>query len=181
MLQVCMSTESMYVQLVITIYATCSNQACAGLCAWFLKIPIVCKVSMRVSPKVIDNYSHEMKLFSPNFPVVLIINTMDECGFSDKMSHECLPKVTLYQLFISFNYRTWENFGREKMVNQANCELFAKIFLTDIHRYTENVFGIYTDCSLFAKLFLANSVYLYGLPKIYPTKYFLCAVAVYCC
>ena len=39
----------------------------------------------------------------------------------------------------------------------ANRELFAKIFLTNIHRYTENVFGICTDCSLFTKFFLTNS------------------------
>ena len=30
----------------------------------------------------------------------------------------------------------------------ANRELFAKIFLANIHRYTENVSGICTDCSL---------------------------------
>ena len=50
------------------------------------------------------------------------------------------------------------------MVNLANHELFAKIFLAIIHR-TENVFGICTDCSLFIKIFLANSFHLYGSPK----------------
>ena len=30
----------------------------------------------------------------------------------------------------------------ETFANLANCELFAKIFLTNIHRYTEDVFGI---------------------------------------
>ena len=37
--------------------------------------------------------------------------------------------------------------------NLLNHELFAKIFFANIHRYTENVFGIYTDCSLLAKIF----------------------------
>ena len=45
----------------------------------------------------------------------------------------------------------------KKLANLANRELFAKIFPTNIHRYTQNVFGIYTDCSLFTKFFLANS------------------------
>ena len=54
----------------------------------------------------------------------------------------------------------------EKMANLANRELFAKIILTNIQRYTENVFGgIYTDFVWFAN-FLADSFYLYGLPKI---------------
>ena len=39
----------------------------------------------------------------------------------------------------------------EKLANLASHELFTKIFLANIHRYTENVFGIYTDCSLFTK------------------------------
>ena len=47
-----------------------------------------------------------------------------------------------------------------------NCERFAKIFLTNIHRYMEKLYcGICTDCSLFTKFFLANSFYLYGSPK----------------
>ena len=57
----------------------------------------------------------------------------------------------------------------------ASRDLF-EIFLANIHRYTENVFGIYTDCSLFAKFFLTNSFYLYGLPKVFPAKYFPCMV-----
>ena len=70
------------------------------------------------------------------------------------------------------DYHTLENFGREKLVNLENGEPFAKVFLTNIHRYTENVYGISTDCCLFAKFFLANSFYLHGLP----TKYFPCMV-----
>ena len=31
----------------------------------------------------------------------------------------------------------------EKLGNLVNCELFAKIYLTNIHRYTKNVFSIY--------------------------------------
>ena len=33
----------------------------------------------------------------------------------------------------------------EKLVNSVNHELFAKNFLTNIHRYNENVFGICTE------------------------------------
>ena len=51
------------------------------------------------------------------------------------------------------------------MANLANHEPFAKLFPTNIHRYTKNVFGVCTDCSLFAKFFHANSFYLYSLPK----------------
>ena len=49
----------------------------------------------------------------------------------------------------------------EKLMNLVNCELFAKIFLIDIHRYTKNVFA-YALTSLFAKYFLANSFHLYS-------------------
>ena len=60
-----------------------------------------------------------------------------------------------------------ENFGRENLANLANHEPFAKIFLTNIHRYTENLYGICTDCCLFAKFFLTNSFYLNGSSKVY--------------
>ena len=66
----------------------------------------------------------------------------------------------------------------EKLTNFENHELFAKIFLPNIHRYTENVFGICTDCNLFAKFFLSNSSYLYGLSL---AKIFLCTVATCTC
>ena len=56
--------------------------------------------------------------------------------------------------------------------------LFAKIFLAKVQKYTENVFGICTDCSLFAKFFLANSLYLYGLPK-FPLPEFSITVYMY--
>ena len=39
-------------------------------------------------------------------------------------------------------YHARKNFGGGKLANLADCELFAKIFLTNIHRYTKNVFGI---------------------------------------
>ena len=64
----------------------------------------------------------------------------------------------------------------EKLTNLGNREPFAKIFLTNIHRYAENVYGICTDCRLFAKFFLTNSFYLYGSPKFSPAKYFPCTV-----
>ena len=59
----------------------------------------------------------------------------------------------------------------EKLANLVNHELFAKIFLINIHRYTENVYGICTDRSLSAKFFLANSFYQYGSPIFSPAKY----------
>ena len=64
-------------------------------------------------------------------------------------------------------------------MNLANCELFIIIFLTNIHRYTKNVYGICTGGSLFTKLFLTNSFYLYiyGFSKNFPAKIFLCTVA----
>ena len=68
-------------------------------------------------------------------------------------------------------YHAWEVFGREII-----GKFGVKFFLTNIHRYIENVFGICTDCSLFAKLFLTNSFYLYGSPKYSPAKYFMCTV-----
>ena len=61
----------------------------------------------------------------------------------------------------------------EKLVNR---ELIAKVFLANIRRYTENVFGICTDYSLFIKLFLANSFYRYGSPKFSHAKSFLCTM-----
>ena len=61
----------------------------------------------------------------------------------------------------------------EKLVNLANCKLFAEIFLGNIHRYNESVLGMCNDFSLFAKIFLAK---LYGLPNISPIKTFPCMV-----
>ena len=66
---------------------------------------------------------------------------------------------------VALYYYTWEIFGRGKLVNLVNHKLFTKMFIVNIHRYTNNVFGICTDdCNLFAKFFLANSFYLYGSP-----------------
>ena len=63
-------------------------------------------------------------------------------------------------------YRTGEILAGEIL---ANRELFVKTFLTNIHRYTENVFGmiiaICTNHNLFDKTFLANSFYLFGSAK----------------
>ena len=47
-----------------------------------------------------------------------------------------------------------ENFG---MVNLANCEIFAKIFPTNIHK----MYLRYALTSLFVKIFLVNSFCLY--------------------
>ena len=55
-----------------------------------------------------------------------------------------------------------------KLADLVNHELFAKIFLTSIHRYTKNVLGNNTDCSLFAKIFLL----LTWFTKIFPRQIF---------
>ena len=46
----------------------------------------------------------------------------------------------------------------EKLASLVNCELFTKIFPTNI------------------QIFLANSFYLYSSPKLSPAKYFPCTV-----
>ena len=58
----------------------------------------------------------------------------------------------------------------------ANCELFAKIFLTNITDTPKTylAYGLTVACS--PNFFLANSFYLYGSPKFSPAKYFLCMV-----
>ena len=56
----------------------------------------------------------------------------------------------------------------KKMANLANRELFTKIFLNNIHRYTKNVFGICTDCSLFTKF----SLPIVWFAKIFPHQIF---------
>ena len=100
------------------------------------------------------------------------------------VKHKIIVQQCVYYhccLISSEQYRTQEYSGKEKLANSANCELLAKIFFTNIHRYTENVFDIIlcTDCSLFTKFFLANSFffYLYGSPKSSPTKIYPCMVA----
>ena len=45
----------------------------------------------------------------------------------------------------------------------ANGELFAKIFLANIHSYTENVYGICTDCCLYTKFFPYQIFPAYGM------------------
>ena len=82
----------------------------------------------------------------------------------------------LYPSLIPYMGNIWPG---KILVNLANRELFTKIFLTNIHKYTENVFGICTVCSLFANFFLVNSFYLCGSSKFSPTKYFSCTVFVY--
>ena len=59
-------------------------------------------------------------------------------------------------------YRTQENFGREKLVNLANCELFTKILLPmQYSQILKKVCLAYAlTVTLFAKFFLTNSFYL---------------------
>ena len=49
--------------------------------------------------------------------------------------------------------------------------IICQNFLANIHKYIKNIFGICTDCNLFTKFFLANSSYLYGLPKFSHVQY----------
>ena len=73
-------------------------------------------------------------------------------------------------------YRTWKNFGGKKLASLANRELFAKIFLASVHKYTKNVFSICTDYIAYLPNFslpIAN-FYLYSLPNFSPTKIFPC-------
>ena len=62
----------------------------------------------------------------------------------------------------------------EDLTNLVNHELSAKIFLTNIHRCSENVFGIYTDCSLFANfsssiafICMVRQIFWYTVHKCY--------------
>ena len=50
---------------------------------------------------------------------------------------------------------------------QIMSYIFAKIFLTNIHRCTENVFGICTDCSLFTKFSLPIA-FIFMACQIFP-------------
>ena len=78
----------------------------------------------------------------------------------------------IYQTTIqitTYNYRTWEISGWQ-IWQIMNC---SPNFLANIHRYTENVFGICIICSLFNKFFL------YCSPKFSPTKYFPCMVIAF--
>ena len=59
---------------------------------------------------------------------------------------------------------------RKKLPNVADHEPFPKIFLTNIHRYMENTYGICTDCCLFA-FPIAFTCMVHQ-----PTKYFPCTV-----
>ena len=62
--------------------------------------------------------------------------------------------------------------ARQNLVgkNLANCKLFAKNFLTNIHRCMQNVcpYMAYALTSLFAKFFLVNSFYLHAGSPNFP-------------
>ena len=60
----------------------------------------------------------------------------------------------------------------EKLTNLANREPFTKIFLSNIHRYTET----YMAYALTVAYSPIAFTYLYGSPKFSPAKYFLCTV-----
>ena len=71
-----------------------------------------------------------------------------------------------FSIFMKIVYHTLENFGGGKLANLVNHELFAKNFLTNIHRCTNNVFGI---CSLFP--FLAITFTFMVCQKFPPPKF----------
>ena len=66
------------------------------------------------------------------------------------------------------HYCAQENFGEEKLANLVNCKLFAKIFLTNIHRYTR----MYLACALtvaYSQSF--PCLHQYGFSKFSPPKF----------
>ena len=72
-------------------------------------------------------------LYGKPFLISYILSLAKNWGQSFEIKQKLQYK--LQPLKIS-SYRTQENFGREKQVNLASRELFAKIFLTNIHRYS---------------------------------------------
>ena len=69
-----------------------------------------------------------------------------------------LIPIILASFFLDIPYMRKFWLGK-KLANLVNHELFAKslIFLTNIHRNKENVYGICMNCCLFVKFFLANT------------------------
>ena len=87
------------------------------------------------------------------------------CGFN------CLfinPLIHIHMYILRYSTAHRKILVGEKLVN---CQPFAKIFLTNVHRYIKNVFGICTDYSLFAKSFLTNS-FTCVRQNLLPPKYF---------
>ena len=73
-------------------------------------------------------------------------------------------------------YHTWKKLDEGKIGKFGKSWAIWKKFPHQYSQIHQNVFGVCTDFSLFAKFFLANSFYLYGLPKISPAKVFACTV-----
>ena len=94
-----------------------------------------------------DHYNESCWPHHYHYATVLSLVTSVEC-------YHCLYHSTRFIVrgWTLVYYHTRENFGKGKLANLANGELFAKIFLTNIYRYTENVFSISTDRCLVAKL-----------------------------
>ena len=63
----------------------------------------------------------------------------------------------------------------DNLANLENCELFAKFFLINIHRYTINVFGILLTV-VHPPNFPSPIVFTVWFAKISHTKYFPCTV-----
>ena len=75
-----------------------------------------------------------------------------------------------------YEYRIWEIWQGKILMNLANPSLFTKIFLVNINRYGKIIFGILINCHILEIYppYFIYYFYLHGLPKIFPTKIFLC-------
>ena len=81
------------------------------------------------------------------------------------LSHSPQSLCIVHMQYITYTGKFWW----EKLANLGNRELFAKIFLANIHRYTENVYDICTDCSLFTKPIAFTCMVHQNLPcQIFP-------------
>ena len=67
----------------------------------------------------------------------------------------------------------------EKLATLANREPFAKIFLTNIHRYTENVFGIYALTVAYSPNFSSPLAFTCMVHQNFPCQIFPCTVVKY--
>ena len=72
---------------------------------------------------------------------------------------------------------TWKNFGGGKLANREVA--ICQSFLANIHRYTENVFGIYWLNVVYSpNFFLSKAVTCMVCQKNFPAKYFPCSYSL---
>ena len=110
-----------------------------------------------------------------NYPLYSTILLLNHAANNSRVALIALQQYLPFKIQVNSSINTVHGkiLVGEKL---ANCEPSAKIFLANIHRYMENVYGICTDHCLSAKFFFANSFYLHGSPKFSPAKYFPCMV-----